>query len=187
MAGEEEPDPTSATQEALLRAGISERDYVKGEIRILEQRLNGMDRATELLSATVNRTPTIIQSEIAHLRERMDIQVDGIQRQFVEANSSRERQSLDSRAALDAAFAAQKEAAAKAERSTAETIGTNADLFRASVGGLEVQLNDLKERVVKLEATRQGGRETLTGVYAAIGALATVLTIVGIILFNAPN
>jgi hypothetical protein len=56
------PDPTLLTT-AQLRQEL-------GALReILEARLNAMDLATRLLDATVNRTPTIIQTEIAHVRE----------------------------------------------------------------------------------------------------------------------
>src|SRR6185437_13512206 len=65
------PDPTTLTTEQLRRELSALRE-------ILTARLDGMDRATLLLSETVNRTPTQIQTEIAHVRERMQETLSGL-------------------------------------------------------------------------------------------------------------
>ena len=65
------PDPTVLTTEQLRRELSSLRE-------IIEARLDGSDRATKLLSETVNRTPTQIQTEIAHLRELMHEQLGSL-------------------------------------------------------------------------------------------------------------
>lgn len=59
------PDPTSLTTEQLRRELSALRE-------ILTARLDGMDRATALLDETVNRTPTEIQTQIAHLKELLE-------------------------------------------------------------------------------------------------------------------
>jgi hypothetical protein len=66
-------DPSSPIKTAqLLRVVAAERDYVDGQIGVLEERFRGIDRASSLLSETVNRTPTEIQKEIGHLRSIID-------------------------------------------------------------------------------------------------------------------
>lgn len=187
------PDPTRATYAALDRNQVADRDYVDSHVRRLEDRFAAADRATELLAETVNRTPTLVQIEISHVRERMDLQVDGIRQQLTDAATAREREQRDKQVAVDAAFAAQKEAAykqdesnakaiEKSEKATSETIATNAALSRAGLLNLEVQIADLKERLARAESLRQGGKETLTGLYAMLAALATILTVGGILL-----
>jgi len=127
------PDPSSLTTEALIRAVAAERDYVDGRINVILERLRGIDVATELLNETVTRTPTDITKEITHLRELMEVQFRSVHLQFAERDTRQERESRDNKVAVDAAFAAQKEAAAKqdegnqksidkSERSTSETI-----------------------------------------------------------------
>jgi len=66
------PDPTALTTEQLRRE-------LSGLREILTARLDGMDRATALLSETVNRTPTVIQTEIAHLRELMETRLTAVE------------------------------------------------------------------------------------------------------------
>ena len=58
------PDPSRLTTDQLRRELSALRE-------ILTARLDAMDTATALLSETVNRTPTQIQTEIAHVRELM--------------------------------------------------------------------------------------------------------------------
>lgn len=209
------PDPTNATYAALARESRADRDYVDAQVHRLEERLVTTARDYETLAARVNQTPSVIQVEISHVRERIELEMGAVRQQFVDARLNRdrvqdrtdlqvgvinsrmdgmdrewERELISHRAAVDFAFAASKEAVEKqehanakaidkSERATAETIATNAALARASVNGLETQVTDLKERLVKLEAFRQGGRETLTGVYALLGAIATILAITG--------
>jgi hypothetical protein len=115
--GHKPPDSVVALHDSLDRRFKSERDYVDGEIRVLETRLDGMDRATELLSVTVNRTPTIIQTEVAHLRERTDLQMDGVQQRFDDADKSVDAALAASREAIGAAFDSSRVAIAKAEAS----------------------------------------------------------------------
>lgn len=108
--------------------------------------------------------------------------------------------------AVDAAFAAQKEAAAnenksnqkaidRSEAGTAETINKLSDLRQATTDALAQQLADQKERhavemadmkervgrsetaISNIAATKQGGKETLTGIYALVAFLVTVLVL----------
>ena len=84
------PDPTALTTDQLRRELSALRE-------IITARLDGYDRATEVLSETVNRTPTVIQTEISHLRELMETRIEaaellslarlhGIEQRFGEAS-----------------------------------------------------------------------------------------------------
>jgi hypothetical protein len=78
------PDPTLLTT-AQLRQEL-------GALReIIESRLDAMDRATELLSDTVNRTPTVIQTEISHLRELDNERFSGVTQRFSSTERTQER------------------------------------------------------------------------------------------------
>jgi cation transport regulator ChaB len=192
MPGENEvqrPDPTILTTEQLLRAVQSERDYVDGRISVLEQRLNAMDTATKLLNETVNRTPTQIQSEISHVREIMGTELASVQTQFRERDTRQERESKDNKVAVDAAFAAQKEAAAKqddsnqkaidkSERATNEALKTQGELFRSTTDGLKEQVNRLELTVGGIQSTKQGTSEAVKALYA-FAAFVLVLLLIG--------
>lgn len=78
------PDPTLLTT-AQLRQEL-------GALReIIESRLDGMDRATELLSETVNRTPTVIQTEISHVRELDSERFSGVSQRFQASERAQEK------------------------------------------------------------------------------------------------
>jgi cation transport regulator ChaB len=160
------PDPTILTTEQLLR--VAERDYVKGEVRAIEARLDAIDKATSLLSETVNRVPTEVTKEVTHSRALNDEMFHSVQSQFKERDERSERESRDNKIAVDAAFAAQKEAATKqdeanqksidkSEAGTAEAINKLAQLFETTLGGLRGTLDDVKLRVGSMEAVIANG------------------------------
>lgn len=182
------PDPTVLTTEALTRAVQAERDYVDGQLDVLRERLRAIDMATRLLNETVNRVPTDVTKEVTHLRELMDERLTSVGVQFKERDTRQERESRDNKVAVDAAFAAQKEAAAKqdegnakainkSEMATAETINKLSELFRTSAGALSDKIDDLKARVGALENLKQGGRDAYGGIYAFAAFLLCVLLI----------
>lgn len=204
------PDTSVMTTEALERAVRAERDWADGQIETLRERLRGMDRASELLSETVNRTPTDIQIASDHLTSIADERFLSVHNQFDTLaevtgekftsvvqqlgmmESQRVEQKADTQKAVDAALAAQKEAVkeqtaaseraiAKSEASTAEQLKQLSTTFSTSISGLTTNLNDLKERVSRIESLKQGGRDSLTGLYAAAGFIATLLVIFGVV------
>ena len=161
------PDPTILTTEQLLRTAQAERDYVDGRIDVLIERLSGMDRATELLSATVNKVPTEVQREVGNLGNVMEEKFTSVDKQFAERDTRSEREARDNKLAVDAAFAAQEKQAVaesvsnqkaidKSEVATNKAIDKLAELFESRVGGLAESLSDLKNRVQAIESSKQG-------------------------------
>lgn len=184
------PDPTVLTTAALTRGLASERDYLDAQLDVLRERLRGIDRATELLNHTVTQVPTDVQKEVQHLRELTEVRFGSIVTQFHERDTRQERESRDSKVALDAALAAQKDAAHqqnnsnslainKSEQATTETISKLAELFKTATDGLSGKLDDLKERVVQLESIKRGGKEQLAGIYALGGFIAVLIVLAG--------
>src|SRR5579859_1583848 len=100
------PDPTVLTTAQLLRelAALRELVFI---------RLDGMDKATTLLSETVNRTPTVIQTEISHVRELIDERFDGVSRQFEDRDVRTAQAAKAGKEALDAALQSAKELVAQ--------------------------------------------------------------------------
>src|SRR5665213_1648166 len=127
------PDPTQATIDALDKAVAAERDYVDGRVDVIETRLDASDEAVKVLSDNVNRVPTALQEAIGNLSSLMSEKFHSINDKLSAAESLRIEQKGDSKTGLDAALAAQKEAAAaqdvnnqkaidKSEKATAEII-----------------------------------------------------------------
>ena len=168
------PDPTTLTTAALIQAVGAERDFVVGQIKVLDERLRGMDRATELLNETVHRVPTEMQEAIRHLEGLVDERFKSVALQFLERDTRSERESRDNKVAVDAAFAAQKEAAAKqdeanqkaidkSEKATGETITKLGELFQTSTKSLEDKIDDLKTRVGTTESNINGINQRVGG------------------------
>lgn len=146
---ESQPDPSTATMDAITRSALATRDYINGQIAVLVQRLDDVDRATELLNQTVNRVPTEVQKEVGHLKELMNER----QVTFNEALSS-----------IRAAAAKEAESAATLISVVAEA---SADVKERVVRMESSRLGGLEERTEK--------RTVTAGVYAAIGIGITII------------
>jgi hypothetical protein len=143
---------------------------VDGQLAVLATRLNGIDEATKVLSETLNRTPTILQTAVTSFGALVDEKFLQVRSQFEQAERVRLEQKQDSKTGLDAALSAQKEAAAtqdinnqkaidKSERATAEIIKNNQDANRQALETLTKGVDELKLEVSKIVSMKQGGGE----------------------------
>lgn len=209
------PDPTALTDKAIERLESSLRAEFKGELAIRDERLSGIDEATRLRLQTIEHVPGHIDDEIGHTKELVLAQiaadrrfsaaevahlreVDDIRFQAAERLASRESE-LNA-LALAAAFAAQKEASAKeaeytriasikSESATAQAIDKLGELFATQTRGLGDKVDDLKDRVGRIESVKTGqveqraaGADTRTSVIAVITVvIAVVIALVAII------
>jgi len=187
------PDPTELTDKAIAKAVVLLTQYVDGEIGKLETRLDGADRATTLRLATIDDVPHRIDEKVGHLRELHGERFSSIAVQFKERDTRSERESRDNKVAVDAAFAAQKEAAAKqdegnqkaidkSEAATAEKIAKLGDLFQSTIDGMNAQIRDVKDRVTRTEASKAGAGEqraehtdNRVAVYTTIGLIVSLV------------
>jgi len=194
------PDPTTATNAAVDRAMKSERDYVQGQIAILVARLDAMDKAVDLRLQGILDTPHqvdekvdnlhhLVDEKIEHLSDVRNERFNSIAIQFKERDIRAEREARDNKVAVDAAFAAQKEAAAKqdeanakaidkSEKATAETIKTNQELSTSKTDALTKSLDELKLQVSRIESVKVGAVEQRTEGRAQITATGAVVGIV---------
>lgn len=212
-------DPSSLTTEQLLRAISGERDYVDGKLEVVGERLAGIDRATELRLGGIIGIPAQIEEKVEHLRGVIDEQIKSLSReiahsnrladekftsvakQFDERDTRSERESKDNKVAVDAAFAAQKEAAAKqdeanskainkSETATTETINKLSELFKTTTDALADKIEDLKDSTTRQIAdlkeyragTQAGSASSKQSIAYAFTAIAAVTGLVGIAL-----
>jgi hypothetical protein len=191
------PDPTVATNDAVARAVRAERDYVDLKIENVITRLDAMDEATRVLKDDVTRTPTLLQTAIKSFGELMDEKFSAITDKFKAAESLRLEQKQDSKTGLDAALAAQKEAAGtqdinnqkaidKSEKATAEIIKNNQDANKASIDTLTKTVDEVKTDVNTIKSVKLGSGEASAGSRAnialAISVVLFLLTIIGFVL-----
>ena len=187
------PDPTVLTDLAIAKAIDAMRDYVDGQFEVRDERLRGIDEATRLrLSGIVDFSPEI-DTKLENVKSVTEEKFRSVDQRFGERDTRSERESRDNKVAVDAAFAAQKEAAAKqdeanakaidkSEKATAETIKTNQELNKATTDALTKSLDEVKLEVRGITATKLGANENRqvntenrAGVYATIGLAITIV------------
>lgn len=134
---------------------------------IIETRLAGMDEATKLLATNVDKVPYAILQEAGNLKALIMSKIDDVAHVADEKFKSVESTFASNALALTAALAAQKEAAAEQNKSntlaidranstTKETIAANAQQTMTGQQSLVQTLQDLKERVVRIESAGVG-------------------------------
>jgi hypothetical protein len=151
-------DPTQRSSQQVLRENFWLRE-------LLETRLNGMDKALQLLQAFADRTPTTmdVQHEVTALREVTMVRFDGIKTQLVERDTQIERASKDVKSAVDAAFAAAKEAVGeqnksntlaitKSEAGVSEQLKMLGETNKTNFKGIEDKIADMKDRLTIIES-----------------------------------
>lgn len=177
MSGETEKNVsgwTTDTVHSQIMTLLDERDkrHVAALASIeqaLTTRLDAIDKATDKFEFNLNRVPTDVDKQVGHLKEltretfrTVDERFAGVALQFKERDTRSERESRDNKVAVDAAFAAQKEAASeqnksntlaidKSEKATAETLNKQADLFKSTTDALAGRIEDSKQAVGKLD------------------------------------
>ena len=151
------PDPTALTTAALHREVATLRDA-------FAERMDEADRA----AVGLNRERT---EQFAALKELMGERIDGLSRLVEEKFASAERQRLeqknDTKAAVDAALTAQKEAVreqtiasdkaiSKSELATGKQLEQQQQTSSEAVGGLRRSIDDLKERIGEVASIANG-------------------------------
>lgn len=107
------PDPTIQTQERIEREVGNVHTYVNAKFDTLAEKLRGIDKATEVLDVTMNRFPTDTQKAIGCLENVVNEKFNAVDLQFKERDTRQERESRDTKVAVDVALTAQKEALLK--------------------------------------------------------------------------
>jgi prefoldin subunit 5 len=178
------PDPTVLTTDAVNRATAVSREYTDGMMAVVAERLRGIDTATRLLNETVNRYRRT-ERAVGNLSSLMDERFQSVQTQFQERDTRQGRESRDNKIAVDAAFAAQKEIAAKQDESNARALEKSEKSTEKIIDTLSEKIDDLKDRlvaaqaqVVAVESRRSGGQDNKAAFYAAAGLVVIVIGLI---------
>jgi hypothetical protein len=196
-----------------------------GVQHVFEARFAAMDEAIKLVheqregaiaNVTAHATESVRQLETLHnerfktvderfaaMIEALAAQKEGVALQFKERDTRSERESRDNKVAVDAAFAAQKEAASeqnksntlaidKSEKATAETLNKQADLFKSTTDALAARIEDAKQasgkidtRLTTIESRGIVVRETQTqanwGISTVVATISTLISLTALI------
>lgn len=116
-----------------------------------------------------------------------------VERQFELLERQRVEQKSDTKAAVDAALTAQKEAVreqtlasdraiAKSEAAITKQLEQLRETFTTALGAVTGSLGDVKDRVNRIENLKAGGTQAYTALYAVAGFIVALLTIAGLLI-----
>jgi hypothetical protein len=205
------PDPTERTITQLLEALKAERDYVDGQLAVRDERLDGIDTATKLRLDALSEVRLALNAGLLHERELTEEKFTSVSQQFVERDTRSEREARDNKVAVDAAFAAQKEAAQKqdeanqkaidkSETAMDEKVNKLEQLFKTTTDALADKIDDVKVRAnetnLQVGGLIQNGagqqqqkteeRAVTSGQLVAVGlAIAAISIIVNLVIYFA--
>jgi hypothetical protein len=160
----QKPDPTVLTTENLRREIGNLKD-------LIESRLAANDTAIALVRESANKfredhvkliweangqLHALVSAELDKLASVTTERFTGVAAQFSERDTRTDQRAGDTKLAVDAAFAAAKEATAKIEAGFTKQIDAMSSLIDTKTGNLASSLGDLKERIVTIDARTQG-------------------------------
>jgi hypothetical protein len=172
------PDPSALTGAAIDRAVSNAVTIQDAKVSAINIRIEGMEKAVTVFQADLTRVPTQLDRAILSLRELLESIVGGLQNQvngridtldavttekfvgvgsqFAERDTRTDQRAGDTKLAVDAAFAAAKEATAKIETGFTKQIDAMSNIIDTKTSNLAGGMSDLKERLTALEARTQG-------------------------------
>jgi len=187
-----DPDPTVLTTENLRREISNLKD-------LIESRIGANDKAIELVQASSNKfredntkliddkvtqLHTLIASELDKLSSVMNERFMGVAAQFSERDTRTDQRAGDTKLAVDAAFAAAKEATSKIEAGFTKSIDGQQDLMNTNTKATDDKISDLKDRITAMESRTQGiglaSQERRDESKDSRGLIGTILGVVGI-------
>lgn len=197
------PDPTILTTQQLLREIATSRELVESKVdglqAMFETRLDGMDKAIEILNKISDRAMSTIAESVSQLQKLHEEKFRSIATQFAERDTRTEQTSRDSKVAVDAALQAAKEAVGEQNKSNSLAIAKSETAFTKQIDQIGVQIStqqkgsddkidDIKSRLQSIESTKKGSDSTWAIVIAVAGlAIAIVVALIAVALFVKPH
>jgi hypothetical protein len=153
------PDPTALTNELVTRAISSLRDVIETRIDAIDARVNNsVATITKHTDIAVEQSITLTEEKIKALTEAVTVFKQTVNERFQLGDVQTEKAARDVKSAVDAAFAAAKEAVgeqnksnalsiAKSETATAKQIDQLVESQRASAKNTDDKIETLKQAV----------------------------------------
>jgi hypothetical protein len=172
------PDPTELTDRAISRLEASLTQYINGQLSVRDERLAGIDEATKLRLRGVDEIPDQISEKVGRLADVVLEKFKSVDKQFSERDTRQERESRDNKVAVDAAFAAQKEAASTQDVNNAKAIDKSETATKELLRTLDDRISDLKGRLDRGEGRTTGGIDARTLMMSVLGLLLIAASLV---------
>jgi hypothetical protein len=188
------------------------RAEVFGAVTENATRLNAMDKAAEVLAATVNEVPSKLQLTASEITATMVLRFQGVEDHFNLVDKATERQRHDAELAASALARTQERATAalalasneaikRSDEHTAEkilkneqsqlqgqkTLSDKIDVADQRMNRLEQALGELRAAAVGANANRDNTRNNTTLIFTGLGVFAAVLAIIVTIVLTRPS
>lgn len=148
---------------------VALRNELATEFKAIDVRFNAIDEATKLQHEDAVRVPTLVDKAISGLRDLLEQRMSthvaqvfgelhrhvaetqekfvGVGSQFTERDTRTDQRAGDTKLAVDAAFAAAKEATAKIEAGFTKQIDAMVVLIDTKTANLANQITDIKDNL----------------------------------------
>ena len=185
------PDPTELTRQLVHHEALQ-------ILAKIETRLDGMDKAAEVLSATVNKVPTQLDREMNRIADLTTERMSNIQRQFSDCDGRQAAASAAADRAINAALAAAHDAVTAQYQSSQKAIDKSDAATVKQIDGIIERLNtqgrtlddkitEVKDRLGRREAAQIGVAEHRTSARMDAGLLVAICAaIIAVIAIVAP-
>lgn len=179
------PDPSNATTQMILREIGALKELQAAQKELFEQRIMAIDKAVDLAHDDFVRGPTNLEREISTVMKVFDTKLeirderfDSVEAQFIERDQRFHQGSTDNKAAVDAALQAAKESVSKSEMGFTKQIEQQGVMIHTVKSELEKRIEDVKERVTEMAASRTGGLEVRKESRESMGAMVAIASAV---------
>ncbi len=163
-------DPTKLTTEALDRALINVQAALEAQEAVLVEKIAHEREHVDDKVRACNQA-------IDALREMRDSKLADVDRQLRQSEHMRIEQKGDTRAAVDAALTAQKDAITKSEVAVGKQLEQLGETFRTGFEGVKREIAIVRERVVAIEQQKEGAQGANTSLYAVAAFLVATIII----------
>jgi len=190
------PDPTTLTTEALRREVASLQVLIEQRISALkdlteQSTLSLKARSDEKeirLQEQLQSLETQTRDLIAQALRNCNIQFDHIKEQLKNVEALRVEQKQDTKAAVDAALTAQKEAVREQTAAFREAVAKSETATAKQIDQQGARIDDLKEALNKVDAKAEasvnvarGGELTRGSLFGWIAAAVAIITVIVVI------
>jgi len=192
---------------------VALRNELQTRFNAIDTRLSAMDKATELQHEDMVRVPTLLDKASTSIRELLeqtmlkelallkgDLETlkgelrthaaetkekfSAVAAQFDERDTRTDQRAGDTKLAVDAAFAAAKEATAKIEAGFTKQIDGMIEIINTKTENLSDSIGDIKDRVVALESrsgtTMEVRRDSRDNMGLIFGGIAVLIALVAL-------
>jgi hypothetical protein len=150
----------------LARALQAQRDLFISDMKTFGASMGNLqkevDGITNSAFITVSNLKDLVYSKIAELSSVTIEKFAGVNSQFEERDTRTDQRAGDTKLAVDAAFAAAKEATAKIEAGFTKQIESMADQIGTIVKNADDKVGDLKDRITAMESRTAGMQSQTT-------------------------